>query len=290
MAQSTLTRLTGRTARRGRRRVLSTWTGRIGLVFILFVLFIALFGPLFAPHSPVQTVGIPGQASAPGYPLGLDFEGRDVLSRLLAGGRSTVLIAFSATLLTYAIGLPIGLVAGYVHSIIDPLLMRIVDIFLSLPGLLLMLLIVVGLGSKPIVLVLAAALVLFPGVARIARSATQEISTRSYVEAAVGRGERSFAVLRREILPNIAGPLIADLGLRFSWSIILVASVNFLGLGIAPPTPDWGVMISENRSIIQSNPMGVIAPALMLAILILGVNLVGDTYIRQLGRSEDAHD
>jgi peptide/nickel transport system permease protein len=290
MAQGILTRKTGRTARRGRKRVLSTWTGRIGLLFILFVLFIALFGPLFAPHSPVQTVGIPGQPSSPGYPLGLDFEGRDVLSRLLSGGRSTILIAASATLLTYALGLPIGLVAGYTRSIVDPLLMRTVDIFLSLPGLLLMLLIVVGLGSRPIVLVLAAALVLFPGVARIARSATQEITTRSYVEAAVGRGERSFAVLRREILPNIAGPLIADLGLRFSWSIILVASVNFLGLGISPPTPDWGVMISENRSIIQSNPMGVIAPALMLAILILGVNLVGDTYIRQLGRSGDARD
>jgi peptide/nickel transport system permease protein len=275
-------------ASRRRTGVLHTWTGWIGVILVSAVLFIALFGPLFDPHNPLQTVGIPGQPGSATYPLGLDFEGRDVLSRLLSGGRSTVLIAGSATVLIYALGLPIGLIAGFSRSIIDPILMRTVDLFLSIPSLLLMLLIVVGLGSTPIVLVFAAALVLFAGVARIVRSATLEVSTRGYVEAAVARGERTFAILRREILPNIAGPVIADLGLRFSWAIILVASVNFLGLGIHPPAPDWGVMISENRSIIGSNPMGVIAPALMLAVLILGVNLIGDTYIRQLGQSGDA--
>jgi peptide/nickel transport system permease protein len=267
------------------RGVLSSWTGWLGLLLIAFVLFVAFFGPILTSRGPIQTVGIPGQPSSSVYPLGLDFEGRDVLARLLYGGRSTILIASSATALTYALGLPIGLIAGFSHSVIDPILMRTVDIFLSIPGLLLMLLLVVGLGSSPDVLVVAAALVLFAGVARIARSATLEVSTRGYVEAAVARGERTSAILRREILPNIAGAVVADLGLRFSWSIILVASVNFLGLGIHPPAPDWGVMISENRSIIGSNPLGVIAPALMLALLILGVNLVGDSYIRHLGQS-----
>jgi peptide/nickel transport system permease protein len=276
------------TTRRKRRGVLSSWSGRIGLALVVLVLLVAFFGSLIESHSPVQTVGIPGQPPSSLYPLGLDFEGRDVLSRLLSGGQSTILISASATALTYAIGLPIGLIAGFSRSLIDPLLMRMVDIFLSVPALLLMLLLVVGLGSTPTYLVLAAALVLFAGVARIARSATLEVTTKGYVEAAVARGERTSAILRREILPNIYGPIVADLGLRFSWSIILVASVNFLGLGIRPPAPDWGVMISENRSIIGSNPMGVMAPALMLAILILGVNLLGDTYVRQLGQSRDA--
>jgi peptide/nickel transport system permease protein len=284
MAALTLSRGRVRPRRAG---VLRSWSGRIGLVLVIFVLLVAFFGRLIEPYSPLQTIGIPGQPSSGTYPLGLDFEGRDVLSRLLAGGQSTILIAASATALTYAIGLPIGLVAGFSRSILDPLLMRAVDIFLSVPALLLMLLLVVGLGSSPVYLVCAAAIVLFAGVARITRSATLEVATRGYVEAAVARGERTSAILRREILPNIYGPIVADLGLRFSWSIILVASVNFLGLGIRPPAPDWGVMISENRSIIGSNPMGVIAPALMLAILILGVNLLGDAYIRQLGQSRD---
>jgi peptide/nickel transport system permease protein len=277
-----------RAASRARRAgVLTSWTGRTGLILIAAVLFIAFFGSVFASHSPIQTVGLPGQGGSAAYPLGLDFEGRDVLSRLLYGGRSTILIAGCATLVTYGLGLPIGLIAGFSRSITDPILMRTVDIFLSMPALLLMLLLVVGLGSTPTVLVFAAALVLFAGVARIVRSATLEISTRGYVEAAVARGERTLAILRREILPNIAGPIVADLGLRFSWSIILVASVNFLGLGIHPPTPDWGVMISENQSIIGGNPLGVVTPALMLAVLIVGVNLVGDAYTRGLGQSRN---
>ena len=128
-------------------------------------------------------------------------------------------------------------------------------------------------------------LVLFPGVARIVRTATLEASTRGYVEAAVARGERMVSVLRREILPNITSSVVADLGIRFSWSIILIASVNYLGLGLRPPTADWGLMISENREIISTNPLAVVAPAVILAVLIIAVNLVGDAYVRRLGRS-----
>ena len=247
---------------------------------------IAIFGPAFAPHSTTAPIGIPGASSAPGAPLGLDFLGRDVLSRLLAGGRSTFVLGLLATLLTYAIGTTIGLIAGYTRQpLLDGLLMRSVDVFLSLPALLLMLLAVTGLGNSRAVLVGAAAVVLFPGVARIVRTATLEVSVRAYVEAAIARGESAVAVMRREILPNIVGPLMADLGVRFSWAIILIASVNFLGLGLAPPAADWGLMISENRQIIAENAWSVAAPALMLALLVLSVNLVGDAYVRHLGRS-----
>lgn len=206
---------------------------------------------------------------------------------MLSGGRSTLLLGTAATALTYLVGVSIGLVAGYSRSITDPLLMRSVDVFLSFPALLVMLLFVTAFGGGRLVLVGAVVLVLFPGVARIVRTATLQVSTNAYVEAAVARGERTVAVLRREILPNIIAPIVADLGIRFAWSIILIASVNYLGLGLKPPTADWGLMVSENREIISSNPGALLAPALILALLIIAVNLVGDAYVRQHGRSGD---
>jgi peptide/nickel transport system permease protein len=259
------------------RSVTADWSGRIGLLLLTIVVLLALLGPAFAGAGPSGSA-----------PLGLDFLGRDVLSRVLSGGRSTLLLGGAATALTYLVGVTIGLIAGYARSIADPLLMRTVDVFLSFPALLVMLLFVTAFGGGRGVLVGAAALVLFPGVARIVRTATLEVSTKAYVEAAVARGERTVAVLRREILPNIAAPIIADLGIRFSWSIILIASVNYLGLGLKPPTADWGLMVSENREIISSNPLALLAPAVILAVLIIAVNLVGDAYVRQRGRSGGA--
>jgi len=275
--------------KRGRplRAVTSDWGGRIGLTLLVLIVLSAILGPLFAPHGTTVPVGIPGEASSGNAIFGLDFLGRDVLSRVLGGGRSTLLLAAAATGLTYLVGVTIGLIAGYVRSIADPVLMRTVDILLSFPALLVMLLFVTAFGGGRGVLVGAAALVLFPGVARIVRTATLEVSTRGYVEAAIARGERTSAVLTREILPNILTPIVADLGIRFSWSIILIASVNYLGLGLKPPTADWGLMISENREIISTNPMALLGPALILAILIIAVNLTGDAYLRQRGRSGD---
>lgn len=279
----------GPTVRRGRVRfpglLARDWGGRIGAVLLLLLVGVALAGPLLAPHSPTDTIGIPGLPRGPGAPLGLDFLGRDVLSRVLYGGRSTLLLGGAATVLTYLIGVTLGLVAGYSRTPLDPLIMRAVDVVLSFPALLIMLLAVTAFGNGPVVLVGSAALVLFPGVARIVRTATAEVATRAYVEAAEARGERPPAIVRREILPNIVAPIVADLGIRFSWSIILIASVNFLGLGLRPPTADWGLMVSENRSIFATNPLAVLAPAAMLALLIIGVNLIGDAYVRRLGRS-----
>ena len=278
----------GPDVRRGRTRapgLARDWGGRIGAVLLVLLAGVALAGPLLAPHSATDTIGIPGLPRGPGAPLGLDFLGRDVLSRVLYGGRSTLLLGGAATVLTYLVGVPAGLVAGYSRTLLDPLIMRGVDVVLSFPALLIMLLAVTAFGNGPVVLVGSAALVLFPGVARIVRTATAEEATRDYVEAAMARGERPAAVVRREILPNIVPPLVADLGIRFSWSIILIASVNFLGLGLRPPTADWGLMVSENRSIFATNPLAVLAPAAMLALLIIGVNLVGDAYVRRLGRS-----
>ena len=189
-----------------------------------------------------ETLGPPGLGPVNGAPLGLDYLGRDVLSRVLDGGRSTLLLGLSATAAIYAVGLLVGLTAGYARTFVDPVLMRIVDLLLSFPALLLMLLSVTAFGSGAPTLVLSAVVVLFPGVARIVRTATMTVMSRGYVEAAIARGESPQAIVRREVLPNIVGPIAADAGVRFGWSIILIASVNYLGLGLRPPSSDWGLI------------------------------------------------
>ncbi|MEI7778414.1 MAG: ABC transporter permease [Actinomycetes bacterium] len=274
-----------RNARRIGGGILRTKTGLVGVVLFILTSVVALLGRYVAPYGPYDSLGIPGAAPGNGHLVGLDFIGRDVFSRLLYGGRSTFILAGLATVVTYLIGASIGLVAGYSRSKIDPILMRGIDILISLPALLVILLLVTAFGGTSLVLVIATSLVLLPGVARIVRSATLEVSTRGYVEAAVARGEPTRTLLLREIFPNITGVITADLGLRFSWSIILIASVNFLGIGIQPPTADWGLMISENRVVIASDPLAVVGPSIVLAVLVVAVNLIGDAYVRQLDRS-----
>jgi ABC-type dipeptide/oligopeptide/nickel transport system permease subunit len=266
-------------------RVLTTRSGAVGFTILVFVFGVAILGPIFAPHGIATPIGAPGQTPSGAAPLGTDYLGRDVLSRLLNGGRSVIWIAGVATLLAYLIGLAIGLVAGYIRSIADPLLMRGVDVLLAFPALLMLLLLVGGLGPHVGVLIVGVALVQLPGIARIVRTATLEMSTRGFVEAAEARGESTPSLLTREILPNIAPIILADFGIRFGYSIILIASVNYLGLGLAPPAADWGLMMSENQQFIAVNVWAVLAPAIMLALLTIGVNLVADAYVRTLGRS-----
>jgi peptide/nickel transport system permease protein len=269
----------------GRLRFLRTPTGAIGLSLLAVVVGLAVLGPLFAPHAPDEPVGVPLIGPADGLPFGTDFLGRDVLSRALWGGRSVLGLAGLATLLAYAGGIAIGLVAGYSRSLLDPLLMRAADVMLSFPALLFLLVLVTGAGTSKSVLVAGVALVQMPLVARIIRAATLEQSVRGFVEAAVARGERTAAVLRREILPNILGPIMADVGLRFTYAIILVASVNFLGLGLQPPAADWALIISENRNGLTLNPYVILVPAALISLLTISVNLVGDAIARSLGIS-----
>jgi peptide/nickel transport system permease protein len=258
----------------------------VGVVTLLFVIGVALIGPLIAPHPLSAPIGIPGTEPSSRAPLGTDFLGRDILSRLLHGGTSVFLISCIATGLTYLLGIAVGMTAGLTRSIVDPILMRIVDVFLVFPPLVLLLLLIAGAGTGVPVLILGIVLVLFPGVARIVRTATLEVSTMSYIEAAVARGERTLPIMRREVLPNITPAIIADVGVRFSAVIILMASVNFLGLGEQPPAANWGLMIAENLRIVSSNLWSVLAPAIMLALLTISVNLIGDAYVRSLGRTE----
>jgi ABC-type dipeptide/oligopeptide/nickel transport system permease subunit len=164
--------------------------------------------------------------------------------------------------------------------------MRAVDVLISFPALLFILVLVTGAGTGKAALVAGVATVQAPLIARVVRTATLEQSVRGFVEAAVARGESTVAILRREILPNIVSPIAADLGLRFTYAIILVASVNFFGLGLDPPAADWALIISENRDGLSLNPWVIFVPAALIALLTISLNLVGDAIARSLGRSE----
>jgi peptide/nickel transport system permease protein len=268
-----------------RLRFLKTGRGKAGAVILGLVLLIALFGPFFSPNNPAALVGAPGSPPGSGFPLGTDYLGHDVLSRVLWGGRSVVWLSLSATALAYVAGTLIGLVAGYSRNLLDPILMRTIDVILVFPPLLFFLIAATAVGTSKAVLVVGVAIVLAPGVARIVYSATKEVSVRGYVEAAVARGESMPAILRREILPNIAAPLIANVGLSLTFAILLVAAVNFLNLGLQPPAANWALMISENRPVLSLNVWSTVAPAALIAALTIGVNLVGDAISHSLGRS-----
>ena len=269
-----------------RFRFVRTPAGAIGAVLLAFVLLVALIGPSFAAHPPAQSIGLPFDGPGRGALLGTDGLGRDALARTLWGGRSVLAYAGLATLIAYVIGAALGLLCGYLQGWLDAILMRGVDVLVAVPALLFILVLVTGAGTSNGTLVAAVAIVQAPLIARVVRSATLEQSVRAFVEAAVARGESVGAILLREVVPNIVPSVMADAGLRLTYSIILVASVNFFGLGLQPPAADWALMISENRDGFDLNPWVIIAPATMIALLTIAVNLIGDALARSLGRSD----
>jgi len=273
--------------RRGYLRFAKTWSGGIGLALTVSVLFIAIFGPFLAPHPPAALLGAPFQGPDAAFPLGTDVLGRDVLSRVLCGGRTVVGYATIATAIAYLIGGSLGLIAGYTRTLVDPVVMRIMDVILAFPPFLFLLVLTTGLGTGPYVLIIGVASIHIPGIVRIVRAATLEVKGRGFVEAAVARGERRSAVLRREIVPNITGTLVADAAPRLTISILLVASLNYLGLGLHPPAADWALMLSENRVGLTIQPWSVSVPGLLIVALTIGTNLLADAVARSRGTSID---
>ncbi len=264
---------------------LRPWSGRVGLALCVLVLGVAVFGAFFAPHDPADIIGVPYSPPSFGLPFGTDSLGRDVLSRALWGGRTVISLAVIATLSAYLVGGFIGLVAGTTRSLVDPVLMRAMDVLLAFPPLLLILVLATGAGTTVVTLVVAIAVVQIPGIARIIRAATLEVSVKSFVEAAVARGESKLFIAAREILPNISGTIAADAGPRLTGSILAIAGVTFLGVGLQPPRADWALMMTENRTGITLQPWGIVVPALLIAGLTVGLNLLGDSIARSVGKS-----
>ena len=255
----------------GNRRIL------LGLSILLPIVAVAILGDTIAPYDPTQT-HVADRYAGPGgkFLLGTDHLGRDLLSRVILGGRTSLLLGFGATALALVLGVPIGLTAGYAKGRVDEVLMRIMDIIMSVPTLLLGLLILVVLPSNILNVVMAIGVVYAPRIARVTRSATLSVSEEEYVMAAKARGESSPYILFREILPNVTSPIVVEGSVRVGYAIMIGTSLSFLGLGAGPPNPDWGFMISTARDHIYQTPWFLIWPSLALLLTVMSTNLIGD--------------
>lgn len=250
--------------------------GATGLSLAGFVVAVAVIGPFVAPDSPTALQTLPFAKPSARFLLGADFLGRDVLSRVLACGWLLLLMAAAATALGIAAGAAAGISAAYLRGRPDGLIMRTVNVILAFPQLVFALLLLSILGPKLWLIVLAVGLTHAPAVARVLRSATLDISERDFVKVAELQGMRPVTVMAKEILPSLSTPLMVEAGLRLTYSIIIMAGLAFLGFGQPPPSPSWGTMINENRAGLALNPWAVVIPALLIALLTIGTNLLTD--------------
>ena len=254
-----------------------------GFTIVGFFLLMALFGPLVAPYRySAQELASRLQPPSGEHLLGTDQLGRDVLSRILVGSRDVYLVAGSGTLVAVLLGLTLGLLAGYFGGAVDELVMRLVDVLLAIPPLLLAMIILFTLGSSRLNVILVVGFLYIPMVSRVVRSVVLDLKTRQFVEAARLRGESSAYIMFREILPNVLPPLAVEASMRFSYAIFLVASLGFLGLGVQPPSPDWGLMVGEARNYFNQAQWALLAPAGAIAVLVVGVGFMSDGLRRML--------
>ena len=258
------------------RRALRTNRARIGLVLTLIVLLLAFLGPFFAPHSPTEFVSAPFSPPGDGGMFGTDNLGRDILSRFLAGGRTLMILSILATVLGVGIGAAVGILAAYTGGWLDETLMRTGDVALAFPQIVLALLFLAIIGPELWLLVLMVGVGHLPRVARVVRGAAFSVVERDFVKAAESVGIPRWRIMLGEIVPNVSSTLAVEFGLRLTYSIGLVAGLSFLGIGLQPPSPDWGLMINENRIALTVQPWPVVLPAIAIAVLTIGTNLVTD--------------
>lgn len=275
------------TSRRGRGALtralggaLRSWRGRIGLVLTLAVLVLAFVGPFVSPYSPTDFVAPPSSPPGGGYPLGSDGLGQDVLSRLLNGGWRLLMLAALASGLALIIGTFVGVTAAYRRGWTETGLMRGTDVLLAFPQLVFVLLVISVLGTPAWLLVVTVAIAQAPQIARVVHACALDICERDFVQAVALWGVPPRKVIARHVLPSLSTPLAVEAGLRLSAAIVIIAGLNFLGFGVQPSAPSWGVMINENRLGMAVNPWGVVAPALVLALLAIGTNLFTDAFAR----------
>jgi peptide/nickel transport system permease protein len=272
------------------RRSLHYWQTQMGLVIGAVVLLLVLLGPHFAPNGPTEFIERPFLAPSQEARLGTDYLGQDVLSRVLHGGRTVLVMAFAAASLGVLVGVTLGLVAGYARGWIDEVMMRALDVLLAFPELVLALLFVSLLGPELWLIVLLTALTWVPRVARVTRSLTMEIVEQDFVRASEILGTKRRTILLTEVLPNLSSPLLVEFALRLTWSVAAIASLSFLGFGVQPPTADWGLMVNENRAAITAQPWAVAAPVLCIAMFTVATSLIAEGFSRAvagIGRQGD---
>ena len=264
--------------------MISRPSGLVGLVLVVFHVVLAIGSPAIAPYD-FRELSAQVILNAPSFEhwFGTDNLGRDVFTRTMLGGRQALVVTTVATVLAITWGGMSGVLLGLVGGRLDELLMRVVDAFLSIPWILVLLLIVVMVGSGPGVLILTLGFFYGIPVIRMARAATHDVVAVDFVTAARARGESRSTIVRRELLPNVLDVLLVEGAMRWSWMLLAFSSLSFLGFGVSPPTPDWGLMISDARSFMSFAPWAALAPVVALSSLIVGINLSADALGKALG-------
>ncbi|MDZ4737737.1 MAG: ABC transporter permease [Rhodospirillaceae bacterium] len=249
----------------------------VGGALLGIIVLLALFAPIVAPFPP-EELHVADRFQAPNaiYLAGTDELGRDVLSRTLYGSRLSLFLGLAATFIAMLIGIPLGLLAGYSRGWLDELIMRLLDVMMSFPPIILILLVLAVMTPNLAKTALVVGLLYVPAVARLARSVTLSIAAEDFIQAARARGESRLYILFREIMPNAWPPLVVDASLRVSFAILLAAVLSFLGFGVQPPQADWGLMISQSRSFLQISPWIALTPGIVMCLTVVSLSLLGD--------------
>ena len=259
-------------------------SGLIGLSILMFHVVLAITSPLYVPYDykaidPTLML----QAPSSEYWFGTDSLGRDVFTRTILGGRTALTVTFFGSLIALLWGGSLGIFCGLVGGKIDDVVMRIIDAFLSIPWILAMLLIVSLLGTTTLVLIPALGFFYGKGIVRVARAATHDVIAKDFIVSARARGHSNLSIIWNEILPNVRDAIMVEGAMRWSWMLLGFSSLSFLGFGVSPPTPDWGLMISNARGLMSFAYWAVLAPIFGLSSLIIGINLTADAFAKALG-------
>ena len=263
------------------------WSAKFGMVVILLFSIVSIFAPLIAPYGETEIIGKSYELWSDTHFLGTDNLGRDMLSRLIFGARNTIGMALLTTFLAFLIGSITGMIAAVIGGWIDQIFGRIVDVLMSIPSLIFALLILSFFGTSITYLIGTIAILEATRVFRLARATGMNVAVMDFVEVAKLRGEKLGWIIRKEILPNIAAPLLAEFGLRFCFVFLFISALSFLGLGIQPPTADWGSMVRENATLISYDDITPLLPAGAIALLTVATNFVVDWMLHKSSGLKD---
>ena len=259
-------------------------SGLIGLIILIFHVILAITSPFYVPYDykaidPTLMLTPPSSE----FWFGTDSLGRDVFTRTILGGRTALTVTFFGSLIALLWGGSLGIFCGLVGGKIDDVVMRVIDAFLSIPWILAMLLIVSLLGTTTLVLIPALGFFYGKGIVRVARAATHDVIAKDFIVSARARGHSNMSIIWNEILPNVRDAIMVEGAMRWSWMLLGFSSLSFLGFGVSPPTPDWGLMISNARGLMSFAYWAVLAPIFGLSSLIIGINLTADAFAKALG-------